>query len=107
MAKRQRFLSQHFLATTRNINICDLASGTYILDDLYSSSQIQSAQGIWKDHWYNQFDWLDFSFDLGRMFCKVCKERGGRSVYAKEGSKNLKISAFDDHGCFNEHKKLC
>ena len=41
------------------------------------------------------------------MCCKICKEKGGRSVYTKEGSKNLKVSAFHDHACSSEHKKLC
>ena len=43
---------------------------------------------------------------MGRVFCKVCIERGGRSVYANDGSKNLKLSAIDDHGWSNEHQKL-
>ena len=28
-------------------------------------------------------------------------------IYAKEGSKNLKVSAFHDHACSSEHKKIC
>ena len=107
MAKRQRSLKEHFLTTPRNIDIDDLASETCALDDLPSPSQAQSVQGIWKDKWYSQFDWLDFSPDLGRVFCKVCKEKGRRSIYAKERSKNLKVSAFHDHACSSEHKKLC
>ena len=46
MTKRQRSLMEHFLATSRNIDINDLAFGTCTLDDLYSFSQVQSAQGI-------------------------------------------------------------
>ena len=41
------------------------------------------------------------------MCCKICKEKGGHSVYAKEGSENLKISAFHDHTCSSEHKNFC
>ena len=77
------------------------------LDDSPPSSQAQSTHGIWNDQWYSQFNWLDFSSDLERMFCKVCKQRGGRFVYVKEGSKNLKVSVFHDRGYSSEHKKLC
>ena len=41
------------------------------------------------------------------MCYKICKEKDGRSVYAKEGSKNLKVNAFHDDACSSEHKKLC
>ena len=39
-------------------------------------SQAEIAQGTWKDLWYSQFDWLDFSLDLKRVSYKVCKEKG-------------------------------
>jgi hypothetical protein len=107
MAKRQRLLSEHFVTTPRNIDMSDVASGTCTMDDFSLSSQAQNAQGVWKDQWYSQFDWLDFSLDSGRVCCKICKEKGGRSVYVKEGLKNLKVSAFYDHACSSEHKKLC
>ena len=61
---------------------------------------------LWKEAWSTQFDWLHFAADSGRLFCTVCKEKGGRSVYAKEGSKNFKVSAFMDHARSNEHHRL-
>jgi hypothetical protein len=36
----------------------------------------------------------------------ICREKGGRSVYAKDGSKNFKISAFTGHSRSNEHQRL-
>lgn len=66
-----------------------LASETFRLDefhvDLPPPSQAMIAQDIWKYQWYSQSDWLDFSFDLGRVFWKVYKAKDGHSVYAKEG----------------------
>ena len=41
------------------------------------------------------------------MFCKICKERYGRFIYIKEGSKNLKVNIFHDYICFDKHKKFC
>ena len=69
-------------------------------------SQTKIAQGIWTDQRYSQFAWLNFSLNLRKVFCKICKEKDERSVYAKKGSKNLKVSAFHDHGCYNEHKRF-
>ena len=40
------------------------------------------------------------------FFCKICKEGGGKYVYANEGSTNIKISALQDHTKTNEHRKL-
>ena len=43
---------------------------------------------------------------LTTIFCKICKEGGGKYVYANEGSINIKISALQDHAKTNEHRKL-
>ena len=40
------------------------------------------------------------------MFCKTCRERGEKFVYASEGSTNVKVSALQYHSKCNEHKKL-
>ena len=50
------------------------------------------------------FDWIDFNYDEGRVFCKICKQHGGRNVFANVGSVNVKVSTFQDHGKFEEHK---
>jgi hypothetical protein len=36
----------------------------------------------------------------------VCKEKGGRSAYAKDGAKHLKVSSFQDHDRSGEHRRL-
>ena len=69
-------------------------------------SQAELARGLWKNQWCSQFEWLQFSADVGKVFCKICVGKGGRSVYAKEGLKNLKVSAFLDHSRSNEHRQL-
>lgn len=60
MTKRQRFKKKHFLGTPQNINITYLTSRTCTFDDLPSSSQVQSAQDIWKNQWYSQFELARF-----------------------------------------------
>jgi len=87
---------------SRDIDIVNLESSTSKTHPhLSSPSQAEIPQPIWKDQWYSQFDWLDFSTDLGRVFYKVCKDKGERLVYTREGFKYLKVSTFQDHGCSN------
>ena len=40
------------------------------------------------------------------MFCKTCRERCGKFVYANEGSTNVKVSALQYHFKSNKYKKL-
>ena len=44
-----------------------------------------------------------FCVKVGKVFCKVCREKGGRSAYAKNGTKNLKVNSFQDHAQSGEH----
>jgi hypothetical protein len=41
-----------------------------------------------------------------KMFCKICKERGGKYAFAIEGSENISISTLQHHAKSVEHKKL-
>lgn len=38
------------------------------------------------------------------MYYKVCQKHGWQNVFAKAGSINVKISAFQDHGKSDEHR---
>ena len=117
MAKRQKSLRDHYFAKSRDPDYIDLSSsgseGSRSHDkptpgmDHPPPSQSELAKELWKESWAVQFQWLEFSAELGKVFCKVCREKGGRSVYAKEGSKNFKVSAFLNHGRSNEHRRLC
>ena len=69
-------------------------------------NDIQEANMDWKDAWFALFDWIEFNNDLERVFYKICKEGGGKYVYANEGSTNIKIIALQDHAKTIEHRKL-
>jgi hypothetical protein len=60
----------------------------------------------WKDAWYTKFDWIDFDSQTCRIFCKVCRQKGGRSAFVTVGSINIRISAFQDHGKNAEDGRL-
>ena len=60
----------------------------------------------WKDAWYTKFDWIEFYSEAGRIFCKVCRQKWGRSTFATMGSINIRISTFQDHGKNTKHGRL-
>ena len=60
----------------------------------------------WKDIWFDLYDWVHFDRQLERVFCKTCKEEGGKYVYVTDGSSNIKISGLQDHAKSIEYKKL-
>ena len=70
----------------------------------HDKTRLEIARENWKDSWYTLFDWIHFNYDEGRVFCKVCKEHGGKNVFANAGSVNVKVSAVQDHGKSKEHK---
>jgi hypothetical protein len=69
-------------------------------------NHIKRTKEEWKDAWYDLYDWIEFNKDSRGMFCKTCRERSGKFVYASEGSTNVIVLALQYHSKNNEHKKL-
>ena len=67
---------------------------------------MELARTLWNEQWASQFQWLGYFTSEGKIFCKICRKKRGRSVYANDGSKNFKVSAFTDHSRSNEHHGL-
>ena len=68
--------------------------------------RIEMARLTWKDLWYNDFKWIEFNSNDGRVFCKLCRENQAKNIFVHSGSVNIKVSAFVEHQIFKEHKKL-
>jgi hypothetical protein len=105
MAKRQRTMRDMLFRSSGSIEMEVLSSSTSS-STLAPPNKKPKANEEWKDAWYELFDWVEFNCELGRIFCKICKEGGGKYAYANEGSSNIKISALQDHAKTNEHRKL-
>ncbi|KAL3690756.1 hypothetical protein R1sor_004407 [Riccia sorocarpa] len=73
-----------------------------VKEDLSVSEQCRK----WKDHYYYGFDWIEFNRDLGRVFCKSCREGNSKSPYSVTGAINIRHHAFTHHQGTAEHKKL-
>lgn len=61
------------------------------------------ARTLWKEQWASQCQWLHYSTSEGKVFYKIYREKRGRSVYAKDGSKNFKVRTFTNHSRSNIH----
>jgi hypothetical protein len=103
MAKRQKSIRDTYFAKSRDT---DSSTSDNIIS-VHSPSTIQAqAWTLWKEQWVLQFKWIDYSASEGKIFCKICREKGGHSVYAKDGSKKFKVSVFTYHSRSNEHQRL-
>ena len=69
-------------------------------------SRIEMVRLTWKDSWYNDFKWIEFSSDERRKFCKSCRDKQAKNVFANASSFNIKVSAFVEYHISKEHTKL-
>lgn len=64
----------------------------------------------WRDEWAETYKWAYVSVHEGthRIYCSVCKEYGRkhrRNPYGNEGSRNMQMSALEEHNNSLLHKE--
>lgn len=64
----------------------------------------------WRDEWAETYKWAYVSVTEGthRIFCSICKEYGRkhrRNPYGNEGSRNMQMSALEEHNNSLLHKE--
>ncbi len=64
----------------------------------------------WRDEWAETYKWAYVAVHEGihRIFCSVCKEYGRkhrRNPYGNEGSRNMQMSALEEHNNSLLHKE--
>jgi len=111
MAKRQRTLQKEYFKSSFQQVLSEkdkgeVAEGSSSSDGKRGSKEsskladpIQVANRAWKDSYYTYFDWIEFNSNTGRVFCKVCRDKGGKGIFAKADSVNVKISALISRSC--------
>ena len=108
MAKRQRTMKDMFSKSvdfTVNVEVpSHTVSSTSSCEQ--QLSRIEMARLIWKDSWYNDFKWIEFNSNDGRVFCKLCRKNQAKNVFANASSINIKVSTFVEHQISKEHNKL-
>ncbi|CAN1286457.1 NADP-specific glutamate dehydrogenase [Linum perenne] len=64
----------------------------------------------WRDEWADTYKWayVDVKEGTARIFCSVCREYGRkhrRNPYGNEGSRNMQMSALEEHNNSLLHKE--
>lgn len=64
----------------------------------------------WREEWADTYKWayVDLKEGTARIFCSVCKEYGRkhrRNPYGNEGSRNMQMSALEEHNNSLLHKE--
>lgn len=64
----------------------------------------------WREEWADTYKWayVDVKDGLARIFCSVCREYGRkhrRNPYGNEGSRNMQMSALEEHNNSLLHKE--
>ena len=67
-------------------------SSSSVPSPIKEGHDIKKANSDWKDCWYDMFDWIEFNQEMRRIFCKICKEGGGKFAFATDGSTYVKVS---------------
>ena len=82
MAKRQRTMKDMFsksVDVTVNVELpTHKVSSTSNCER--QLNRIEMARLTWKDSWYNDFKWIEFNSDEGRVFCKLCRDKQAKNV---------------------------
>ena len=67
----------------------------------------------WREEWADTYKWayVDVKDGSARIFCSICQEYGRkhrRNPYGNEGSRNMQMSALEEHNNSLLHKEaLC
>lgn len=64
----------------------------------------------WREEWADTYKWayVDVHENTSRIFCSICKEYGRkhkRNPYGNEGSRNMQMSALEEHNNSLLHKE--
>ena len=64
----------------------------------------------WREEWADTYRWayVDVNDGITRIFCSICKEYGRkhrRNPYGNEGSRNMQMSALEEHNNSLLHKE--
>ncbi|KAK9665945.1 hypothetical protein RND81_14G148000 [Saponaria officinalis] len=81
--------------------------------DMLKSQPMKKKKKVvkrWREEWADTYKWayVDVKEGTARIFCSVCREYGRkhrRNPYGNEGSRNMQMSALDEHNNSLLHKE--
>ncbi|KAL3694543.1 hypothetical protein R1sor_008194 [Riccia sorocarpa] len=72
--------------------------------------RVRANRGKWSRNewkWQIDYDWLDFFYETGKTYCKICRKARGKTCWAKEGTLRISTSSFIEHGGGDDHRACC
>ncbi|XP_058743570.1 uncharacterized protein LOC131616294 isoform X2 [Vicia villosa] len=83
------------------------------VQDLSQTQQVKRKKKVvkrWREEWADTYKWayVDVKDGTPRIFCSVCREFGRkhrRNPYGNEGSRNMQMSALEEHNNSLLHKE--
>ena len=83
--KRQKILARFYQKTLdptlESVHVVNGLS-TFNSNSSNANNKVAAERLLWKDKWLQDYDWLQFNNELGVMYCKICKESGGKCIFA-------------------------
>lgn len=83
------------------------------VQDMSQTQQVKRKKKVvkrWREEWADTYKWayVDVKDGTPRIFCSVCREFGRkhrRNPYGNEGSRNMQMSALEEHNNSLLHKE--
>lgn len=90
--------------------VSQLSSEDQDLSKSHSGKRKKKVVKRWREEWADTYKWayVDVKEGTARIFCSVCREYGRkhrRNPYGNEGSRNMQMSALEEHNNSLLHKE--
>ncbi|GMP35041.1 hypothetical protein CsSME_00007660 [Camellia sinensis var. sinensis] len=92
------------------VMVSELVSEDQDLSKMQTVKRKKKVVKRWREEWADTYKWayVDVKEGTARIFCSVCKEYGRkhrRNPYGNEGSRNMQMSALEEHNNSLLHKE--
>ncbi|XP_073118923.1 uncharacterized protein [Henckelia pumila] len=98
------------LAENKHLMGSQLASEDQDLSKSQTGKRKKKVVKRWREEWADTYKWayVDVKEGTARIFCSICREYGRkhrRNPYGNEGSRNMQMSALEEHNNSLLHKE--
>lgn len=92
------------------VMVSQLSGEDQDLSKSHSGKRKKKVVKRWREEWADTYKWayVDVKEGTARIFCSVCREYGRkhrRNPYGNEGSRNMQMSALEEHNNSLLHKE--
>lgn len=96
--------------TKQMVMVSQLSNDDQDVSKLQPTKRKKKVVKRWREEWADTYKWayVDVKEGTARIFCSVCREYGRkhrRNPYGNEGSRNMQMSALEEHNNSLLHKE--